>query len=116
MGPAGAGHVLVFRRGDQAGDSSEEQSRSVGLGPGPGARMLAKRIIPCLDVNAGRVVKGTNFINLRDAGDPVAVPGAPTAPAAGSGRSVSAPGGSRPGWWRSPGHARSSGSGPARSA
>ena len=32
--------------------------------------MLAKRVIPCLDVNAGRVVKGTNFINLRDAGDP----------------------------------------------
>jgi cyclase len=35
--------------------------------------MLAKRVIPCLDVNAGRVVKGTNFVNLRDAGDPVAV-------------------------------------------
>ena len=35
--------------------------------------MLAKRIIPCLDVNAGRVVKGVNFINLRDAGDPVEV-------------------------------------------
>ena len=33
--------------------------------------MLAKRIIPCLDVNAGRVVKGTHFVNLRDAGDPV---------------------------------------------
>ena len=33
--------------------------------------MLAKRIIPCLDVKAGRVVKGTNFVFLRDAGDPV---------------------------------------------
>lgn len=33
--------------------------------------MLAKRIIPCLDVTEGRVVKGTKFINLRDAGDPV---------------------------------------------
>ena len=33
--------------------------------------MLAKRIIPCLDVTAGRVVKGVNFVNLRDAGDPV---------------------------------------------
>lgn len=33
--------------------------------------MLAKRIIPCLDVKDGRVVKGTNFLNLRDAGDPV---------------------------------------------
>jgi cyclase len=35
--------------------------------------MLAKRIIPCLDVDRGRVVKGTNFIELRDAGDPVEV-------------------------------------------
>ncbi len=33
--------------------------------------MLAKRIIPCLDVHAGRVVKGVQFVNLRDAGDPV---------------------------------------------
>ena len=35
--------------------------------------MLAKRIIPCLDVNAGRVVKGINFVELRDAGDPVEI-------------------------------------------
>ena len=35
--------------------------------------MLAKRIIPCLDVTGGRVVKGTRFLNLRDAGDPVEV-------------------------------------------
>lgn len=35
--------------------------------------MLTKRIIPCLDVNKGRVVKGINFINLKDAGDPVEV-------------------------------------------
>ncbi len=35
--------------------------------------MLAKRVIPCLDVDRGRVVKGTNFLNLRDAGDPVEV-------------------------------------------
>lgn len=33
--------------------------------------MLAKRILPCLDVNAGRVVKGVNFVDLKDAGDPV---------------------------------------------
>ena len=33
--------------------------------------MLAKRIIPCLDVQNGRVVKGVNFVNIRDAGDPV---------------------------------------------
>lgn len=35
--------------------------------------MLSKRIVPCLDVKAGRVVKGVNFVNLRDAGDPVEV-------------------------------------------
>ena len=35
--------------------------------------MFTKRIIPCLDVHAGRVVKGVNFVNLRDAGDPVEV-------------------------------------------
>src|SRR2546422_8247104 len=33
--------------------------------------MLAKRVIPCLDVKDGRVVKGVQFVNLRDAGDPV---------------------------------------------
>src|SRR6202045_227499 len=36
-------------------------------------RMLTKRIIPCLDVDRGRVVKGVNFLQLRDAGDPVEV-------------------------------------------
>ncbi|WP_375712155.1 imidazole glycerol phosphate synthase subunit HisF [Azonexus sp.] len=35
--------------------------------------MLTKRIIPCLDVTAGRVVKGTNFVDLRDAGDPIEI-------------------------------------------
>src|SRR5258705_6168842 len=35
--------------------------------------MVLKRVIPCLDVDAGRVVKGTNFVGLRDAGDPVEV-------------------------------------------
>ena len=35
--------------------------------------MLSKRIIPCLDVKDGRVVKGVNFVNLRDAGDPVEI-------------------------------------------
>lgn len=34
---------------------------------------LAKRIIPCLDVDAGRVVKGVNFVGIRDAGDPVEI-------------------------------------------
>jgi cyclase len=37
--------------------------------------MLAKRIIPCLDVTAGRVVKGVNFVELKDAGDPVEIAG-----------------------------------------
>ena len=35
--------------------------------------MHTKRIIPCLDVHAGRVVKGVNFVNLQDAGDPVSI-------------------------------------------
>lgn len=35
--------------------------------------MLTKRIIPCLDVHNGRVVKGVNFVNLKDAGDPVQI-------------------------------------------
>src|SRR5881394_1340893 len=53
-------------------------SGSCSLNPrvfGPAARqaMLTARIIPCLDVNCGRVVEGVNFLNLRDAGDPVEV-------------------------------------------
>src|SRR6185295_10375135 len=38
---------------------------------GPGRLMLLRRVIPCLDVDKGRVVKGVEFVNLRDAGDPV---------------------------------------------
>ena len=33
--------------------------------------MITKRIIPCLDIDKGRVVKGTNFVDIKDAGDPV---------------------------------------------
>ncbi|KAF4516461.1 hypothetical protein B566_EDAN003207 [Ephemera danica] len=44
-----------------------------GTGRRAGRLMLAKRIIPCLDVTAGRVVKGTNFVDLRDAGDPIEI-------------------------------------------
>jgi len=47
--------------------------RDFGAAAGSLRRMLAKRVIPCLDVDRGRVVKGTNFVNLRDAGDPVQV-------------------------------------------
>ncbi len=43
--------------------------------------MLAKRIIPCLDVRGGRVVKGINFVNIRDAGDPVEIAKAYNEPA-----------------------------------
>ena len=35
--------------------------------------MITKRIIPCLDVQKGRVVKGVNFVNIKDAGDPVEI-------------------------------------------
>ena len=42
------------------------------MGPSTGSA-LTKRIIPCLDVTAGRVVKGVNFVDLRDAGDPVEI-------------------------------------------
>ena len=40
--------------------------------------MLAKRVIPCMDVKDGRVVKGVNFVNLRDAGDPSSLRSATT--------------------------------------
>lgn len=42
--------------------------------------MLTKRIIPCLDVKDGRVVKGVNFVDLKDAGDPVEIAAAYDAP------------------------------------
>jgi cyclase len=52
--------------GTRAGEDVAAPARGV-------AMSLAKRIIPCLDVAGGRVVKGVNFVNLRDAGDPVEV-------------------------------------------
>ena len=42
-----------------------------GTGNQGGGSVLAKRIIPCLDVKDGRVVKGINFVYIKDAGDPV---------------------------------------------
>ena len=49
--------------------------------------MLAKRIIPCLDIKEGKTVKGINFVNFRDAGDPVELGAAYSrAPLFGSGR------------------------------
>lgn len=54
------------RNTDPAGTAGQAQTASVDSG-------LCCRIIPCLDVNAGRVVKGVNFVNLTDAGDPVEI-------------------------------------------
>src|SRR5205814_4886772 len=57
-----------------AGTYSEFWPISLGRSMAEGLHsMLANRVIPCLDVDRGRVVKGTNFLNLRDAGDPVEV-------------------------------------------
>ena len=47
-------------------------------GGAPAQSALTRRIIPCLDVTAGRVVKGVNFVNLTDAGDPSRSPAATT--------------------------------------
>ena len=82
----GPGHHRLRRRQQSGGAAGapedRDQSRHSGQGPvhGPsgfknghpgGGRMLARRIIPCLDVKDGRVVKGTNFEGLRDMADPV---------------------------------------------
>jgi cyclase len=48
-------------------------TRTDAAADGTGLSGLCRRIIPCLDVNAGRVVKGVNFVNLTDAGDPVEI-------------------------------------------
>src|SRR3954447_20763579 len=70
-------------RAEPAASNSARHPGPSPLACGPGERphqrywqnckimALAKRIIPCLDVTAGRVVKGVNFVELRDAGDPV---------------------------------------------
>jgi len=63
-GPAPGCTKWRTRNRAQYGDCKNSQS------PSP---MLAKRIIPCLDVTGGRVVKGVNFVELRDAGDPVEI-------------------------------------------
>src|SRR5690606_8494529 len=63
-GPAGSPPDGDSRRGRRSMTSSDTQAGRSGL---------CRRIIPCLDVNAGRVVKGVNFVNLTDAGDPVEI-------------------------------------------
>ena len=55
---------LDLKKAQAAADQATEEGISMGL---------AKRVIPCLDVTAGRVVKGVNFVKLRDAGDPVEI-------------------------------------------
>jgi len=59
---------VVFR---ESGRKADQELANGGDWSYSGSRMLAKRIIPCLDVTDGRVVKGVNFVDLRDAGDPV---------------------------------------------
>ena len=63
--------------------------------------MFTKRIIPCLDVNEGRVVKGVNFVNLRDAGDPVEIAGSTTGRGADElvFLDITASSDNRPRWW-----------------
>ncbi len=56
---------------NSAAESAAERARAAAGAPDP--QVLTKRIIPCLDVTAGRVVKGVNFVELRDAGDPVEI-------------------------------------------
>src|SRR5215210_6395503 len=56
-----------LRRGSRA----SQTGRPAPEPPGYPRSMLLKRVIPCLDVDQGRVVKGTNFVDIRDAGDPV---------------------------------------------
>src|SRR4029434_10721840 len=53
------------------GSQRDAEIRSFASGRQP--TMFAKRIIPCLDVTAGRAVKGVNFVELKDAGDPVEI-------------------------------------------
>src|SRR6188472_677555 len=66
-GPAGVAARASLPRGCRA-PPGPRRCRSTG---GRALRMLARRLIPCLDVAAGRVVKGVHFESLRDAGDPV---------------------------------------------
>ena len=69
-----AGLRQVNLAGVIVGKALYEGRFDVAGGPGRAGRLTAvhyKRVIPCLDVNAGRVVKGVGFVDLRDAGDPV---------------------------------------------
>ena len=61
-------HSLCRRNAGRVGHTDQQSSVTDHTAMG-----LAKRIIPCLDVTAGRVVKGVNFVGLRDAGDPVEI-------------------------------------------
>ena len=67
--PAGAAEPALPGRRRSGPPGGQEATRS----GRPWGHMLAKRIIPCLDVTGGRVVKGVNFTQLRDAGDPVEI-------------------------------------------
>ena len=93
------------RRRDQRPGPSTTADRAGGGGAAAGGPMLKVRVIPCLDVDKGRVVKGINFVDLRDAGDPVARPRSTTGPVPTSSASSTSPPATRGGipsstWWR----------------
>ena len=62
-----------IKNGDKLGFSERARAINKGLLPSKAKKekMLKNRVIPCLDVKNGRVVKGINFVDLKDAGDPV---------------------------------------------
>src|SRR5580692_11830513 len=69
--PGGSRTRFEGRRTTQLRDGLRERVSRPSLHPSTLPLMVLKRVIPCLDVDSGRVVKGTNFVGLRDAGDPV---------------------------------------------
>src|SRR4029453_19644216 len=71
-GPAGAARFAAAQpRGRDLGEGALRGPVRRARGAGGAGLMLLRRVIPCLDVDKGRVVKGVEFVNLRDAGDPV---------------------------------------------
>src|SRR4029453_5540447 len=71
-GPAGAARFAAAQpRGRDLGEGAVRGPLQRTRGAGGARLMLLRRVIPCLDVDKGRVVKGVEFVNLRDAGDPV---------------------------------------------
>src|SRR5699024_3459596 len=72
VGGKGSCVCLPVPPGKEFGDGTCDPEKFCGNLMGGGS-MFTKRIIPCLDVDNGRVVKGVNYVNLKDAGDPVEI-------------------------------------------